>query len=783
LVVGNRALLGRSVVMALVLTGAASAQTEGPTALTLSGVPSMPLEARSMRLDADPVVIRFRAPVSAALETLYLALRGGGRCTVALRAATGAELARADTVARGGWQPVPLAAALEAGAAYDVAVQCEPGTPSRLAYVLEPLGETPPPWELVGSTPSARPRFARSPLFALAFADGRGWGQPYRARRQLLRPCGGDEIGVVLRPRTAVSVAGLRVRVAGGPPVELGWRLEEQDGGPLLAGTAVAGRRTAAIAPALVPEPVLLSPGTTYRLRLTAGERQCLRLAGLLSDLDVGPPVHGLEVLDVVASQDGGRTWATKRARTLAGLEVILASPPTATTSSTTSSTVVTTTVSTTSVSSSTVPSTSSTSSSTTSTSVGPSTSTTTTSSSTSSSSSSTSTTTVPASAARSIYASGYFGIYDSRTVSAWPPKLGVILGEANAQGPLVENARKAANAAGNTDVRFIFYFSLTSIDAKCGCFDAAFYNSITSAHPEWFLRDASGNRLSTFVYQIGAQRQFAVDIGNPAFVDAWADWALAAMDRWGWDGVWADNILRGNFDGWSGWPVNPRTGARYTTADYRRDMLAAMQQLRRRFDARGKLVVGNHASAYDPATFADPVVQQTLLAMHGTEIEDCVYTFSGTAHSESNWIGQLRYLDFANRRGIMTQCRGGNGTIGDPSKRDYILASYLLTKRGVSNVAQLNNVNSWWSGLEADLGAPTSDFRCLDPGAGLRETSSCPSTGKVYVREWERGRVLVNPTAGTTVTVPLGGTFLRNGNAVTSVTLGPRSGAVLLRR
>jgi hypothetical protein len=362
-----------------------------------------------------------------------------------------------------------------------------------------------------------------------------------------------------------------------------------------------------------------------------------------------------------------------------------------------------------------------------------------------------------------------------------WPQRLGVVLGEANAQGPLVADAKAAAAAAGNPEARFVFYLSLTSLDSKCGCFDAGFYDSFVASHPEWFLRDASGNRLSTFIFEIGTQRQFAVDIGNPAFVDAWADWALAAMGRYGWDGVWADNILRGNFDGWSGWPIDPRTRARYTSADYRRDMLAAVRQLRRRFDARGKLLIGNHSAGWDAATFADPVVQQTVTAMHGTEIEDCVYTFGGQPHTESNWIAQLRYLDFANRQGILAQCRGGNGTIGDPSKRDYILASYLLTKRGASNVAQLNSLDQWWSGLAVNLGQPAGDFRCLDPAAGLAPTSSCPSSGKIYVRDWERGRVLVNPTAGTTVTVSLGGTFLRNGTAVSSVTLGPRSGAVLV--
>jgi hypothetical protein len=387
-----------------------------------------------------------------------------------------------------------------------------------------------------------------------------------------------------------------------------------------------------------------------------------------------------------------------------------------------------------------------------------------------------------PARRFRSIYTSGYIGHYDAATVTEWPKRLGIILGEAQAQGPLVAGARAAAIAAGNSDARFAFYLSLTSLDAKCGCFDARFHDSFAGAHPEWFLRDASGAKLSTFVNEIGAQRQFAVDIGNPAYLDAWVDWAMAAMDRFGWDGVWIDNLLRGNFEGWSGWPIDPRTGARYTTADYRRDQLAALQHIRRRFDARGKMMIGNHSSAWEADTFADPVVRQQIVTMHALEIEDCVYTFAGGPHSESAWIAQLSYLDFANRQGVLTQCRGGNGTISDPGKRTYVLASYLLSKEGLSNVAQLNSVRSWWPGLEADLGAPRGGFGCLDPSAGLAPAARCPSPGMIYVREWEKGRVLVNPTAGRTITVPLGEPFLLDGARVTSVTLRPRSGVVLLR-
>src|SRR5262249_17559226 len=102
--------------------------------------------------------------------------------------------------------------------------------------------------------------------------------------------------------------------------------------------------------------------------------------------------------------------------------------------------------------------------------------------------------------------------------------------------------------------------------------------------------------------------------------------------------------------------------------------------------------------------------------------------------------------------------------------------------KEGFSSVAEINNVGTWWEGLDYQLGAPVGRFYCLDPAAGLARTSSCPSTGKIYARDWGHGRALVNPTSATGVHVPLGEALLQRGTPVTAVDLVPGSGVVLVR-
>ena len=648
---------GRGVALGVALgafVATATTARADDVALTLSGLPSTLRAERALRVAGRKVAIGFRAPLDGTLRAVHLVWRGPTTgCTVALNAdadgTPGAVLAT-GAVSRGtGWQTTTLVAPLTAGARYHMTLACDPGSRARLVYALGARdAATTDAWRLEADLPRAA-----TPLFALELADDSWWGNPYRAARRPLRVCGAREVATVFTPAHAMEADGVELAVRGGGRTPVEYTLAAVDGPPLLAGTL---RRTPGargrVASAGVAS-VELRPGVAYllRVRAPAPASGCIALDGLTTELPLGAAASGLRTTAVVATDDGGATWRPEPVATLAGALSArgqrcgnghregheacdgtddAACPGRCTTVCTCAGA----------------------------------TSTTATTTSTTSTTATTTTTTLAVRRYRSIYTSGYLGVYDPATIPVWPKKLGVILGGPDVQGPLIDDAKQVAADAGNTDARFVFYLNLTSLDSKCGCFEARFYQSVASTHPEWFLRDASGNRISAFVTQYGAGRLWTVDIGNPGFIDAWADTVIAEMDRHGWDGVWADNILRGNFYDWSAWPVNPRTGAAYTTAEYRQDTLDALLHLRSRLDARGKILIGNYGSAWEPDTLADPVVQQQIVAMHGVEVEDCVYTFSGTPHSETTWINQLKYLDFANRRGVLTQCRGGNGRI-----------------------------------------------------------------------------------------------------------------------
>jgi len=378
--------------------------------------------------------------------------------------------------------------------------------------------------------------------------------------------------------------------------------------------------------------------------------------------------------------------------------------------------------------------------------------------------------------AERSISVAGYFGVYDPATVAAWPERLQMIVGGVDRQGALVGAAKNRAAVAANP-ARFVFYLSFSTLDGGCNCFEADVLARFRREHAECLLRDPAGEPVSNFLQQLPRGRQLVLDLGNSGCVDAWLDAALGVASRHGWDGVWADNVNRGTFDEtWSAVPVNPRTHRPYTVGEYRADMLEALHRARRRFDAAGKLFIGNHGAGWQSFE-DDPVIRKQILAMHGVEIEDFAYTFGGAPHPEGDWLKQLRYMDFANRNGVLTWAHGGKDTFMDPAKREYVLASYLLTRRGRSVVGDLNAVATWWPALATDVGAPAGDFYCLDPA------TPCPAPGRVFGRDFAHARVLVNP-GDAPRSVPLGGTFrtLDGAPAPDPLPLGPHSGRVLVR-
>src|SRR5438477_7060491 len=116
--------------------------------------------------------------------------------------------------------------------------------------------------------------------------------------------------------------------------------------------------------------------------------------------------------------------------------------------------------------------------------------------------------------------------------------------------------------------------------------------STVATSHPEWILKDASGNRLY-IPYGCGGGTcpQYAADIGSPGFRASWIQEATATLAK-GYRGLFVDdvNMLLDRVSNGSGQPVtpiDPRTGGPMSQADWRRYMAEFTEQIRQAFPAK----------------------------------------------------------------------------------------------------------------------------------------------------------------------------------------------------
>ncbi len=288
----------------------------------------------------------------------------------------------------------------------------------------------------------------------------------------------------------------------------------------------------------------------------------------------------------------------------------------------------------------------------------------------------------------------------------------------------------------------------------------------------EWILRDASGSELYIpWGCSGGKCPQFAADFGNPDFQDWWIS-KVEKLYAKGYRGIFVDDVnLEWRISNNSGditKPIDPRTGAEMTLADYRRYFAELMERLR---DALPDAEIAHNAiwfasPADDPFIIrqmqaADYLVLERGVSDGGIRAGDGKYGFNSF----------LAYIDRAHALGASVIMLDDD----DDSKqtRDYELAFYYLVNQGKDMLSADGDRDRmapgrFWSGYLTDLGAalgPRHEWQSL-----LR-------------RDFECGMVLLNGPDMPEVTVRLDGSYQDlSGKTVSSVTLNSASGEVLTR-
>jgi len=290
--------------------------------------------------------------------------------------------------------------------------------------------------------------------------------------------------------------------------------------------------------------------------------------------------------------------------------------------------------------------------------------------------------------------------------------------------------------------------------------------------HPEWVLRDASGNMAYIpFACSGGECPQYAADIGSPEFRSWWIAGAVSKIEL-GYVGIWVDDvnldwrISNGNGDAVI--PLDPRTGQEMTLANWRRYFAEFMEELR--------IAIPSAEIAHNIIWYADPpndgYIIRAMRAADYINLERGI-TDSGI-RAGSGRFGFESFLALVDRVHEM----GGQVIMDDDDDnsavdRDYELAFYLLINDGGDLIgadgdqARMNPDN-FWSGYEVQLGsakAPRYRWNSL------------------FRRDFDCGMVLVNQPESTAISVNFDESFIDlSGSEITSVSLDSATGAVLVK-
>lgn len=246
----------------------------------------------------------------------------------------------------------------------------------------------------------------------------------------------------------------------------------------------------------------------------------------------------------------------------------------------------------------------------------------------------------------------------------------------------------------------------------------------------EWLLRDSAGRIITR-----GSDPDNALDVGNPEFRDAAANFLVAKCRNENWSGVLMDE-LNSSF-GWGGWPSTPVLYP--TDAAYQNALVGFVQVLASRLHAAGFRLAGNLGTVNTRyLSFCQNIVKAGV-------IPNSEYFVAGGDGSvpasieDGRWSEQVSWLEWSLANGSQTLIHDKQ-TAERPAC--YGLSTFLLVDdgHGVYGADVAYSASTTYPQCFADalrLGAPLGARRQVQSG--------------VWRRDFANGSVIVNASRNAT--------------------------------
>jgi Hypothetical glycosyl hydrolase family 15 len=281
--------------------------------------------------------------------------------------------------------------------------------------------------------------------------------------------------------------------------------------------------------------------------------------------------------------------------------------------------------------------------------------------------------------------------------------------------------------------------------------------------HPDWFTLDEAGARIEWDPWP----DHWQMDIGSPAYQDAWAANVISELKARGWDGVTIDNA---NVD--QSVYVGERQMREYPTQpSYQAATRSFLARVGPRIRAAGLLVLPNiqaHPVLAGPRVWAD----WTRFTSGGTREYWMKWGTGYEGHfSDRGWDDLQKVFETVQRarKIFLTSTTAPND---DVRSMRWGRASFLLSWNGGPSAFAFDSgkaVDPWSPEWTIDVGRPL----------GRRQR-----VGNVWKRRYTDGVVLANVSKSASQRVRLGRSYVHpSGRRVTTVTLRPTTGLILQER
>jgi hypothetical protein len=286
-----------------------------------------------------------------------------------------------------------------------------------------------------------------------------------------------------------------------------------------------------------------------------------------------------------------------------------------------------------------------------------------------------------------------------------------------------------------------------------------------------WLLYSASKRSMTMPHYP----ENHLANVGSASFQRRWVANAVRTLRAHHFEGVYIDSVL-GNFS-----DIGPRPPLYPTDASWESAMRKFVAYVGRTLKAKGFYVLINTYKSGPNDGSAD-IAWWASLAPHVSGLQAEYWQQAANppnAQFDTNpccwtghWVNWLKLADAAQKNGA-DFFTVNKGTSTNTKLMTYLRASYLLVWNGRGGGFSYaheptTNLDPWHPAWTTDIGKPSG---------------SRYQVGLAWRRNYSKGTAIVNPDPKRAQTVSLGGRYRTiTGTTVTSVTLQPRSAAILLR-